>query len=244
MIINLPMNSHKTLSLQSCLPALVLVFLGLIVVPSGHAGGKKAPEVRSATQYSAFDSHAAEKVAIAIDPCTDPKNCDFFRLPYIRHSLIPVRIIITNDSDTALDLNEVRMQFISANRDKLPAADLEDLNRRLFSTKQAKGTKVPLIPIPIHHAPVDKKIIQDDDDFGFKSATIAPHSTIGGYLFYDVKDLEDDINISPLKGAEIYIKMIHIKGGKELFAFSIPFDKWLNATAKPASKPAQTNDGH
>jgi hypothetical protein len=39
--------------------------------------------------------------------------------PYIRHPH-SVRVIITNDSDAPLDLNEVRMQFISANNDKIP----------------------------------------------------------------------------------------------------------------------------
>lgn len=240
MIINLPMNSHKAPLLRIPQPLLApaLACIMAAALPA-HAGGKKAPPVKPANQYSAFDSHPGEKVSIAIDPCTEPSDCDFFRLPYIRHSMIPVRVIITNDSDSPLDLNDVRMQFISANRDKLPAADLEDLNRRLFSTKEAKGSKVPLIPITIHHAPVDKKITQDDDDFGFKSTTVAPHSTLGGYLFYDVKDLEDDINVSPLKGAEIYVKMIHFKGGKELFAFSIPFNKWINATA--SSKTAKTS---
>jgi hypothetical protein len=58
---------------------------------------------------------------------------------------------------------------------------------------------------------------------------------LAGYLFYDVKDLDEP----PLKDAEIYIKMIHTSGGKELFAFSIPFNKWLTAqkTAQAASKP-------
>ena len=199
--------------------------------------GKKAPEAKPARQYASFDAHDADKVAIAIDPCTDPKDCDFFRLPYVRHSLIPVRVIITNDSDSELDLSDVRMQFISAERDKLPAADLEDINRRLFSTSKAKGTKVPLIPITIHHKPVDQKIVDDDKDFGFQSMTVPPHSTQAGYLFYDVKDIDDDSSTSPLRGAEIYVKMIHIKGGKELFAFSISFDKWLNATGK--AKPGK-----
>lgn len=193
------------------------------------AGGKKAPEPRPAREYAVFDTHPQEKVTVAIDPCTRPENCDFFRLPYIRHSMIPVRVVITNDSDTALNLDEARMQFISANSDKLPAATLDDLNRRLFSTKQAKGgSHIPLTPIPIHHAPIDKKIMQDDEDFGFRSTTVAPHSTLAGYLFYDVKDLDDP----PLKGAEIYVKMIHTAAGKELFAFTLPFDKWL-ATQKP-----------
>jgi hypothetical protein len=213
----------------------LVVFLLLTVALPGFAGGKKIDPPKPANQYVAFDSHPQEHVSVAIDPCTEVRSCDFFRLPYIRHSMIPVRVIITNDSDSALDLSQARMQFIARDGEKYPAANLDDLNRRLFSTKAAVGRKVPIvpIPIPIHHPPVDKKITQDDDDFGFKTTTVAAHSTIGGYLFYDIKDLEDPA----LKGAEIYVKMIHTAGGKELFAFSIPFDKWLNTrkTDKSAS---------
>lgn len=227
MIINLPMKSHSFRALRTLL--LLAVFALALPLPL-LSSEKKAPPALPASQYPAFDSHPQEHVAIAIDPCTEPRDCNFFRLPYIRHSLIPVRVIITNDSDAPLDLTEVRMQFITANSDKFPAATLDDLNRRLFSTAKAKGGRIPLTPIPIHHAPIDKKITQDDDDFGFKSTTVAPHSTLAGYLFYDVKDLDDP----PLKGAEIYIKMIHTAGNKELFAFSIPFNKWL-ATQKPAA---------
>jgi hypothetical protein len=222
MIINLFMKSHTFRTLRT---SLLLAAVSASLPLSLHASGKKAPPARSASQYSAFDTHPQEHVSVAIDPCTEPRDCDFFRLPYIRHSLIPVRVIITNDSDTPLNLNEVRMQLITANNDKFPAATLDDLNRRLFSTKQAKGGRIPMTPIPIHHAPIDKKITQDDDDFGFKSTTVAPHSTLAGYLFYDVKDLDDP----PLKGAEIYVKMIQTAAGKELFAFSIPFNKALAA---------------
>ncbi|WP_035359730.1 hypothetical protein [Edaphobacter aggregans] len=232
------MKSYRSRTLQTLL--FVLVSLGLFASPA-FASGKKAPPARAASQYPAFDSHPDDHVSIAIDPCTRPNDCEFFRLPYIRHSFIPVRVIITNESDTSLDLTEVRMQFISANNDKLPAATLDDLNRRLFSLKEAKGTKIPLTSIPLHHAPVDKKIIADDDDFGFKSTTIAPHSTEAGYLFYDIKDLDDDSNISPLKGAQIYVKMIHTGAGKELFAFSIPFNKALAANPSPSQKDSTKN---
>jgi hypothetical protein len=239
MIINLVMNSHKTLLRRNRFGTLFVAIAMVALLPvAALAGGKKAPPALQANQYPAFDTHPNEHVSVAIDPCNEPRDCDFFRLPYIRHSLIPVRVIITNDSDSPLDLNDVRMQFITANNDKLPAATLDDLNRRLFSTKQAKGTKVPLIPIPIHHAPIDKKITEDDNDFGFQGTTVNAHSTLAGYLFYDVKDLDDP----PLKDAEIYVKMIHAKG-KELFAFSIPFNKWLKAnTAKPASSTPDKKD--
>jgi len=222
------MKSHKIRILQTIL----LLFVTAGPVTSALAFAKKAPPARPASEYAAFDAHTADHVTIAIDPCTNPDDCDFFRLPYVRHSLIPVRVIITNDSDTPLALEEARMQFISANNDKLPAATLDDINRRLFSTKQAMGTKIPLTNIPIHHAPIDKKITQDDDDFGFKGTTVAPHSTSAGYLFYDVKDLDEP----PLKDAQIFIKMIHTASGKQLEAFSIPFNKWLKATAATTPK--------
>jgi hypothetical protein len=198
------MNSHKTLLLRNRFETLfVAAAMVALFTTSAFAGGKKAPPPLQASQYPAFDTHSNEHVSIAIDPCNEPRDCDFFRLPYIRHSLIPVRVIITNDSDSPL------------------------------------GTKVPLIPIPIHHAPIDKKITEDDNDFGFQGTTVNPHSTLAGYLFYDVKDLDDP----PLKDSEIYVKMIHTKGGKELFAFSIPFNKWLKATAaKPASAAPDKKD--
>ena len=201
-----------------------------------HASEKKAPPVRPASEYAAYETHPDERVTVAADPCEEPKLCNFFRLPYIQHGLLPVRVVITNDSDHALSLDDVRMQFISANNDKIPAATEDDINRRLFTIKGAEGTKIPIIPITIHH-PVDKKITQDDDDFGFKSTTVEPHSTLAGYLFYDIKGLDDPA----LKGAELYVKMIHTKdGSQQLFAFSIPFDKWLAANPDaPSNHPRQ-----
>lgn len=233
MIIKLPMKSHRFHKIPC-----IVVNLALLFASQAHAE-KKAPPARPANQYAAFDAHPNEHVTIAAEPCDDPKDCSFFRLPYIQHGFIPIRVIITNDGDMALSLEEVRIQFISANRDVIPAALDDDINRRLFSTKNAKGTKIPMIPITVHHAPVDKKITQDENDFGFQGTVVNAHSTLAGYLFYDVRGLDDP----PLKGAEIYVKMIHtLDGQKELFAFSIPFNKWLAANAS-ASKSTEKSSG-
>jgi hypothetical protein len=236
MIINLPMKSHRS---PSILPRIFFcaTILAALAAPS-LANEKKAPPPKSANQYAAYDAHTQEHVTIAADPCTDSKDCPFFRLPYIQHGFIPIRVIITNDSDTALSLEDARIQFISINKDVIPAATLDDINRRLFSTHNAMGTKVPLYPFPIHHAPVDKKITDDDNDFGFQGTTVNPHSTLAGYLFYDIHELDDPA----LKGAELYLKMIHtIDGKRELFNFSIPFDKWLAANAENSQKPSIKN---
>ena len=221
-------------ALAAALPALLATAF-LLAPPAARAADKKAPEAaRSAAEYPANDAHPNEHVTIAADPCDDPKQCPFFRMPYIQHGLLPVRVVITNDSDRALSLEDARMQFITANNDKIPAATEDDINRRLFTIRSAEGTKIPIIPITIHH-PVDKKISQDDEDFGFKSTRVQPHSTLAGYLFYDIKDLDDPA----LKHAEFYVKMIRtLDGSDELFAFTIPFDKWLAANPDaPSNHP-------
>ncbi len=213
-------------------PAIAVILIIASVASTGYsvAADRKAPPVKPAGQYDAFDAHETEQVTIAADPCDDPADCKFFRLPYVQHGLLPVHVIITNDSDRALSLDDARLQFISANNDVIPAATPEDINRRLFNIKNTKSSKIPMpapIPaIPIHHAPVDKKITQDDDDFGFQGTIVNAHSTLAGYLFYDVKPLDDPA----LKGAQFYVKKVHSQDmKKELFAFSIPFDKWLKA---------------
>ena len=218
--------------------SILLVTTFCIFAATTQAADKKAPPAKPANQYAAFETHANEKVTVAADPCDDPKDCDFFRLPYIQHGFVAIRVIFTNDSDTPLSLADARIQFISINNDKIPAATDDDLQRRLFSTKGTAGRKVPmpmpLPPITLHDKPVDKAITKDDNDFGFNGTTVDPHSTLAGYLFYDVRQLPDQ----PLKGAELYVKMVHtLDGKKQLFDFNIPFTKWLAAQPNENAKP-------
>jgi hypothetical protein len=244
MIINLAMKSHRFPQI----PLLVVTTTCLLAVTCLAADKpRKAPPANPANQYAAFDAHPKEQVTVAAEPCNDSRECSFFRLPYIQHGFIPVRVIFTNDSDTALSLDDARMQFISVNNDKIPAATDDDIQRRLFSTKSIKGRQVPLPaplpPIHLHDKPVDKQITQDEDDFGFKSTTVNAHSTLAGYLFYDVRQLDE----YPLKGAELFVKMVYTiadKDGnkKQLFDFNISFDKWLakQSSVQPSEKPAET----
>ena len=210
-------------------PAILLLML--LAAPLAHAANKTAPPAKPAAEYPAHDTHPDEQVTVAVDPCLDPKDCSFFRISYMQHGFLPVRVIFTNDSDQAISLEDARIQFISAANDKVPAATDDDLNRRIFNIKDTKPSHVPLVPIPIHHTPVDKKITDDENDFGFPSAVLKAHSTLAGYLFYDIRGLD-----RPLKGAELYVKMLHtVDNSKDLFSFSVPFDKWLAANPDAAN---------
>jgi hypothetical protein len=215
-----------------------------LLAPLTRAADKKAPPAKPANQYAAFDTHPNEHLTIAADPCDDPKDCDFFRLPYVQHGFIPVRVIFTNDGDAALSLDDARIQFISANNDVIPAATDDDIQRRLFSFKSVKGRTIPLPaplpPIHLHDKPTDAQIAKDNADFGFSGTVVNAHTTLAGYLFYDVRQLDDPA----LKNAQLYIKEVHtLDGKKQLFSYTVPFNKWLAAQpgAKPSPKPTAPN---
>lgn len=208
-------------------------------MPSAFAAKKEAPPALAATAYPAHETHDKEKVTIAAEPFDTRAKGSFFRNDYAGHSILPVRLVIQNDSDAPLDLNQARMQFIAADGTKLPAATPDELNRRLFRFTDIKQKRIPGTPITYRPTPVDKKILDDDKDFSFSQTVVPPHSSASGFLFYDIKELDDP----PLKGAELYVKMIHAKEGSkdnELFGFSVSFDKFLavEKAAKDAAKAA------
>ena len=233
----LPSNiPHRLRALLAAAFAVALAAALLCLSPvAAHASDKKAPPAKPAAEYAANDSHPNEHVTVAAEPCDDPKDCSFFRVPYLQHGMLPIRVIFTNDSDRAITLEDARMQFISANNDKVPAATLDELNRRIFNLHSTQPIHIPLDPFPIKRTPVDKKIGDDDKDFGFQGTTVNAHSTVAGYLFYDIKDLDEPA----LTHAELYVKMVHSLDGKtELFAFTIPLDKWLEANPDaPSNHP-------
>ena len=223
--------------MRSRLAGGVVAFVGLSGILWAGDKPRQAPPVKPAPEYPLHEVHENEKVTVAADPCTDEENCKFFRLEYVRHGFLPVRVIVTNDRDEAVILDDVRIQFLPAEGDKEAAATDEDLNRRFFSKKYAEGTKIPIIPITIHHEPIDKKIVSDTEDFGFQSTTVPPHSTRAGYVFYDTRGIDDPV----LRHAELYLKMMHYVDSHavrhELFAFTLPFDTWLKAQPKVEKKP-------
>lgn len=203
------------------------IVFGSLATPTVMLAAKhEAPPVQAASAYPARETHDKEHVTIAAEPFDTRAKGEFFRNDYAGHSVLPVRIVIQNDSDAPLDLNQARFQFIAADGTKLPAATPDELNRRLFRFTDIKQRRIPGTPITYKPTPVDKKILDDDKDFSFSQTVIPPHTSANGFLFYDIKDIDDP----PLRGAELYVKMIHSKAdGKdaELFAFSVPFDKYL-----------------
>jgi hypothetical protein len=204
------------------IPAL-LFCLALPAIAADHT----PPPVQPATSFPAVEVHADEHVAIAVEPYDTKEKESIFRVNYLDHDVMPVRLIITNLGDRPISLRDARILFVTAEGDRIQAAEPEDVER-LMTAKERQGTKIPLpgpLP-PIRTKPKgsNKEIEQDFDTFEYSALAVEPHTTRAGFLFYDVSGLSH-----PLIGGKLLLKTIRNADGNELFFFEIPFSKYLQS---------------
>jgi hypothetical protein len=211
--------------------AIPLSLLGL-ALPAGGSS-HTSPPVQPATTFAAVEVHEDEKVAIAAEPYDTREKGAIFRVDFIGHGVMPIRLIVTNNSDRPINLREARIFFITAAGDRIQSAEPEDVER-LMTRQEREGIKFPLpSPLPgikLKPAAGIGEIEQDFDTFEYSAMTVEPHTTRAGFLFYDLSELEH-----PLEGAKLHLRMLRDAAGNELYYFEIPFDKYLK------SKSSQMN---
>jgi len=201
----------------------------VLVLPAGLWGAKDffMPKVQPALSYPAHDRHKNENVTVAVDPFDSAAKTDIFVIHYRDAGLLPVMLIVTNDSDQPIQLSDMKAQLVTSDRSKLDPATEDDLYRRISHPK-ASGARTP-IPFPTSRVKgtVKPKELNEIQSAPFKARAVEPRSTQAGFLFFDVSDIP-----SPLAGARFYLTGVKDSTGHELMYFEIPLDDYLNI-AKP-----------
>lgn len=191
------------------------------------------PPVQPASSFAAVEVHEKENVAIAAEPYDTKEKESIFRVDYLAHGVMPVRLIVTNNGSKPISLRDARILFQTAGGDRINAAEPEDVER-LMTRKDREGGKIPLPgplpPIKMKPKGSYKDIEADFNTFEYGALVVEPHTTRAGFLFYDVSQLD-----RPLRGAKLHLHKVRDSDGNELFYFEIPFDKYLQ------SKSSQMN---
>jgi hypothetical protein len=210
--------------------ACTLPLLAIGLAATAGASDHKAPPVQPATTYPAVEVHDKEHVAIAVEPFDTKEKESIFRVDYLAHGVMPVRLIVTNLGDKPISLRDARILFYTAGGDKIQAAEPEDVER-LMTRAEREGKKIPLpgpLP-PIKRKPKasNKEIEEDFNQFEYQALVVEPHTTRAGFLFYDVSQLDH-----PLQGAKLHLHELRDASGNELFFFEIPFNLYLKSKSK------------
>ncbi|HWR15198.1 MAG TPA: hypothetical protein VN577_10235 [Terriglobales bacterium] len=188
------------------------------------------PKVYPAKTYPAHDDHPMERFSIAADPYDMADKAAVFTIDYRSKGYLPIFVVFTNDGDQPVAMNEMKVQLITRNRDKIQPADEDDLYRR-FSKIRRRGDEArrnPL-PIPLPGGGPDVGVKKNSrDEIGmalFSAKAVAPGESQAGFMFFDVSGISQ-----PLAGARLFFTGLTNHEGQELMYFEIPMEKYLSYT--------------
>jgi hypothetical protein len=183
------------------------------------------PKAQPAFSYPAHDHHANENVTVALDPYDTPTKATIFLVNYRQYDLLPILLIITNDSPDPIQLVNMKAELVTADRTKLTPDSEDDIFRRI-SHPNASGTRYPLpFPVPKAKGGVNSKEANEIQSAQFRAKAVEPHSSQIGFLFFDVSDVP-----KPLAGAEFYLTGVRNSSGNDLMYFEVSLDKYLEST--------------
>jgi hypothetical protein len=217
----------KAMPRHFALPATVLVF-SLILSPLSCYAAKQfvMPEPKPASSYPARDQHASESVTVALDPYDMADKASIFTVPYNQDGFLPIFVVIRNDGDQPITLENMKTEYITVDRIKIPRATEDDLYRRL-SRPESTPSPTPL-PWPKKvKGGISEKTRDEIDRSQFAAKAVEPHSTQAGFMFFDVSGIS-----TPLAGATFYLSGVDDAKGNELMYFEIPLEKYLSAPTK------------
>src|SRR5271170_8416087 len=157
------------------LPSLFSLALALSFTAALPASDHAPPPVKDASTYAAFDAHPDDHVVIAAEPFDTKAKESIFRVDYLKNGFMPIRLIVTNNGDRPISLKDARIHFISAAGDRIPAAEPEDVERRMTHVGNT-GRKIPmpapLPPISGKAKTPDSKIEQDFSEFEYSAIAV------------------------------------------------------------------------
>ena len=199
----------------------------ILLLPALYLAAKdfSMPKIQPAAAYPAHDYHSGEKIAVAVDPYDTNAKANIFVVPYHDESLLPVLLVITNDSDQPVELSNVKPELVTADGDKLTPAGEDEIYRRI-SHPSSSGARVPL-PFPTKRVKgaVNNKQFMEIENARFKAKAVEPLSSQTGFLFFDITDVKN-----PIRGAHFYLTGVRDSSGHDLMYFEVPLEKYTNAS--------------
>ena len=156
-----------------------------------------------------------DKVTMGVDPYVmgDKVKVAFGKADPYQYGVLPVLVVIQNDSGVAIKLDAMKAEYVGPNGDRVEATPAKDV-------RYAKAPKRPsMIGGPAGAAPkiLAKKNPLDAweiEGHAFSAQMLPPGQSASGFLYFET---------GLQRGATIYIRgMADASSGKELIFFELP----------------------
>jgi hypothetical protein len=164
-----------------------------------------------ASSYPAKQTNDHVTVAVAAYDTEDLAHSAFGKLNPNQYGVLPVLVIIQNDTDQALKLDHLQAQYTSVDGRNLDATPADEV-------KTLGGPDRPDVPvgrpIPIHRKHKNPLDVWEIDGLSFAAKLLPPHESAHGFIYFQT---------THQPGSKFYLTGIKVAAtGQDLFYFEIP----------------------
>jgi hypothetical protein len=198
-----------------------ILFSVVLLSITAQAGDKDKIHFTSGPASSYPGHQTLDKITIAAVPFTsdEQQSSAFGKANPYKYGILPVLVIIQNDTGKALKL-DLKAEYIDpANRhsDSMPALDVQLWDgARKASWKTGSSPLPPLPPLPGRkpkHGPLD---VPEIEGLEFSAHLIPEGDSVRGFFYFEAQRLP---------GARVYLTGIKdAASGKDYFYFEVPFE--------------------
>jgi hypothetical protein len=177
-------------------------------------GASKAPAFRAQPAASYRNHQTNQNVTVGVDAfSTEEKALTAFgKLNPYRHGILPVLVVIQNDSGKAIKLEKLKVEYVGPNRDKVEATPAKDV-RYLTGPRQPNVMTGPTgrPKIGKRKNPLD---VWEIEGRAFAARMLPPGQAASGFFYFQT---------GMQGGATVYLTgMAEADTGRELFYFEVP----------------------
>ena len=185
-------------------------------IATAFAADKETPTFRAAEAASYSHHQTNAQVTIAVDAYTseDKVKTAFGKLDPYKFGILPVLVVIQNDSDKTIRLDGMKVEYVGPNRDRAEATPAKDV-------RFVRGPNRP----DIIAGPTGPKIGRSKknpldaweiEGRAFSAKILPPGQSASGFFYFQA---------GFQRGATIYVNGLSEAGsGKDLFYFEVPLD--------------------
>lgn len=190
----------------------------LILFMAAALADKKGDTKFSPGPVSSYTNRQTnDKVTLAAAPYDSPELAHeaFGKLDPNQYGVLPVLVIIQNDTDQALKLDHLEVEYTSVENRHLEATPAPDIQTLGGPVKQpSMGNGSPLPPLRKHKNPLSAWEIEGR---AFAARMLPPHEAASGFFYFQT---------AYRPGSKLYLTGIKIAStGQDILFFEVPLDK-------------------
>ncbi|MCX6629080.1 MAG: hypothetical protein NTW28_15790 [Candidatus Solibacter sp.] len=183
-------------------------------ISAGFAADKETPfKAAPAASYASHQSNA--QITIAADPyvTTDKVKLAFGKLDPNHWGILPVLVVIQNDSDKAIRLDRLKLEYIGPNRERVEATPAKDV-RYLKPPQRPGAIEGPAGRVKVLKSKKNPLDAWEVEGRALAAQMLPPGQSASGFLYFQT---------GLQRNSSLYLSGLYeAASGKEIFYFELP----------------------